>query len=75
MNTWRNQPDISDAGRRVYVIDDNGKQIDGVLRCEDFFFTGEDEIPVFCVDADNGNRVTFADKDYWGFLDEKGRTD
>lgn len=60
-------PDWKDAGKRVR-IDCDGKVIEGVLYVDDFFFDGEDEVPMFRVRLDDGSSVSFADNVGWSFL-------
>lgn len=60
-------PDWHDCGESVVVIDDEGVTIAGILRADDEFFTGEDEVPLFCIELKTGEKLSFADKDLWRF--------
>jgi hypothetical protein len=51
---YDNFPDWQDSGRRVVVKSKDGKVATGILRADDFFFDGENEIPIFHVKSDDG---------------------
>ena len=38
---------------------------------DDFFFDGEDEVPVFKIVLEDGKTMSFADNHKWKFLDKR----
>lgn len=55
-------PDWKDSGRRCSIIID-GNVVFGEVVADDFFFTGEEEIPIFHINTDDGRRLHFCDHD------------
>jgi hypothetical protein len=57
-----------DVGKRVELMLADGSCIIGTLEAEEFF-TGDDEIPVFTVRADDGRELSFVDHEKWRYVD------
>lgn len=65
LNGFDNYPDWDDNTMRVYALMKDGKTVNGILDIEDTFFTGDDEVPMFIIIGDDGNRYNFVDVDKW----------
>ena len=62
-------PNWQDAGKRVEIERSDGTTASGRLDVDDFFPDGEgDEVPVFAVIDDAGQKHSFADNGRWRFL-------
>ena len=61
-------PDWKDGGKKVALKMPDGSIIKGELFVDDFFFNGEDEVPIFMVKTAGGESVSFADADGWCVL-------
>lgn len=62
-------PDWCDQGRKVVIEWGNGLRAEGKLEVDDWFPDGEgDEIPVWVVVTESGDRHSFASSDRWEFL-------
>lgn len=55
-------PDWKDSGRRGSIVI-SGVVIYGTVSADDFFFTGEDEVPIFNFHAIDGRIFPFCDHD------------
>ena len=70
LNDW---PNTEDEGKLIRVVYEDGTIIVGILVCDDWWFTGEDEIPIYVVEypasPEAKERVPFADHKEWGFAD------
>jgi hypothetical protein len=67
-------PDWADDGRRVELVLENGRTVDGILRIDDVVPDGEgDEYPIWIVTLDDGGKLSFAgDMRKWRFLSRGG---
>jgi hypothetical protein len=58
----------------VKVLSDSREIFTGKLYVDDFFFDGEDEVPVFKIVLEDGKTMSFADNHKWKFLENKRQT-
>jgi len=56
-------PDWQDVNKRISVLKGT-MTLSGTL-CAEAFFTGEDEVPVFYVQTDDGQRLSLYEMDGW----------
>ncbi len=68
MSDWTDDtPGRADAGKRVTVQFADGARVSGALVLFDYFFTGEDEIPLYNVRLDDGREISIHAADKWMF--------
>lgn len=63
-------PDHHDEGKRVRVLEcpiDGGRLLEGELELVDWFFTGEDEIPILRVRLDDGATASLVAAVRWRY--------
>lgn len=63
-----NWPDWQDSGKNVEIKMRDGRILCGQLFAEDEFFTGEDEVPLFMVVLEDGQKISFAECEEWKFI-------
>jgi hypothetical protein len=68
MENTTDWPTWKDAGKRVEVSLSGNVTIRGDLVVTDFFFDGQEEIPIFDVEGDDGVLHNFAGNICWKFI-------
>ena len=53
-------PDWKDSGRRCSILID-GAVVMGEVVADDVFFTGEEEVPIFNINTDDGRYLSYPD--------------
>ena len=62
-----NYPDLTDAGKNVKAILDDGRIVTGIIIVADYFFDGEEEIPLIALETE-GENISFGNCKEYEFI-------
>ncbi len=63
-------PDWQDVEKKVIATLISGDVVTGTLTIEDAWFDGEEEVPIFQIDCEDGKTISFAEVESWDFTED-----